>query len=724
MISLGTTWNAEIILSEEMLARHCLLCGPTGTGKSKLMESMALQIAAHGHGLTLIDKDGKTARDFFARISECLDKISPFRRRQVYFLQPSEEQMFAYDPFETKYTGRKYRLWLPQRVETVGRILGRKQGVVDYKEQVRRERYMSDVLFLVGTKVNGKHLGVNRALDVLDIGGGAWRRMFDKIAPYLPREILVDWLELQRMSPRDRKFYTDSTWNWFRAFLCHDLVKEMLDNKKQSIDFAEVIRSDGIIIADLEETPFFPEEPGDAVAALLSNEIADACYFEKRRHYLFLEEADKVFGEHIGDWLARARKRKLSLVISIQDLSALKNERTDLRGKALSQPGIHIAFRQKGREELEEFSHLFATGVLDFSVKLRPMDRPDGHDWHVVKERGTSITRNRAITNGASEMDTETEGETFGTSMVCTASQNRSRSRAISNTFMDTITWQDSDTEQEAFNLSKNKQKSQGASNARSWDEHQNLLGIPTAGIGGSHSDTESKAEGKQFGLSVMRGRTAADGGSRGNGGGVSNGTQEGEGRAVAIGNSQQVHGSSSKARGKNNSVTNGHAESESTHFRHIPLQRYREELYAEGLKTILEAQYARFKKILRRLGTGEFMIVGDDGIPAVGRAHFVPDPKFVCVENFKRMVWSWHPCFFVPTGESGTNGYTPSSGNSSRRSNNSSKQASSPATKLLAAAPKNSGNGKKSNTSGPSNGKKRGGRKTATECGESKRTP
>lgn len=276
-LHLGQTFDSEFILTEENLATHVLISGGSGGGKSKLTRLMIEQMAEQDQGCALVDTDSLTAQEAYAAI-HASTKVSAERKKKTILLQPGPEKTFKFDPFDTDLTGKEYRYWLFRQVKQTGRILGRKQGQADYKEQPTRERWMGNVLWLVGTKVNGKHLGLHRALDVLRLGTPAWDRMFSKVEPYLPDQVVFDWKELRTMSFRDRRLETHSTANWFIQFFS-DLVIETLSGPGEPINFRKIVSEGWTLLCDFGETSFFSKEQGEAFAAMVISSLLDAAYF-------------------------------------------------------------------------------------------------------------------------------------------------------------------------------------------------------------------------------------------------------------------------------------------------------------------------------------------------------------------------------------------------------------------------------------------------------------
>jgi DNA helicase HerA-like ATPase len=71
---------------------HIYIIGKTGTGKSTLIETMALQDLERGNGFALIDPRG----DLVARIAA---RVPPSRRNNVIYLNANDpSQPYGYNP--------------------------------------------------------------------------------------------------------------------------------------------------------------------------------------------------------------------------------------------------------------------------------------------------------------------------------------------------------------------------------------------------------------------------------------------------------------------------------------------------------------------------------------------------------------------------------------------------------------------------------------------------
>lgn len=85
-------------IKDEDRLLHLYVIGKTGTGKSTLLENMALQDLERGHGFALIDPHG----DLVARIAS---RVSASRRGDIIYLDATDpNQPYGYNPL--RHCGR------------------------------------------------------------------------------------------------------------------------------------------------------------------------------------------------------------------------------------------------------------------------------------------------------------------------------------------------------------------------------------------------------------------------------------------------------------------------------------------------------------------------------------------------------------------------------------------------------------------------------------------
>ena len=123
---------------------------------------------------------------------------------------------------------------LAARIEMVMEIMCRKEQIEDLKEFRRLSRVLENVLHLCGTKVNGKHLGLHKALDMAEFEGPYWDRVFEKLRPHLPIEIARDCSRIRSLPPVQKARETESCMNLLRRFLAGPLMKQIVKPEARS----------------------------------------------------------------------------------------------------------------------------------------------------------------------------------------------------------------------------------------------------------------------------------------------------------------------------------------------------------------------------------------------------------------------------------------------------------------------------------------------------------
>lgn len=105
---LGTATNHyadhAVVLDNSARLRHTFILGQTGTGKTTLLQRMAVDDLKAGHGFAFLDPHGDAAR-------ELLEYIPPHRMRDVVYLRPADaDRAFGFNILENVREREKDRL--------------------------------------------------------------------------------------------------------------------------------------------------------------------------------------------------------------------------------------------------------------------------------------------------------------------------------------------------------------------------------------------------------------------------------------------------------------------------------------------------------------------------------------------------------------------------------------------------------------------------------------
>lgn len=388
-----TTDGRPVVLPDFAFWQHALLVAPTGYGKTFVMAMILLQLALC-FGMLVPDRVGTLYELMTRHFAAHQDSMPEGMRKRIQCISLADGFEFSLDPFHTLYTGTKYYKWLNAQIERVKRLIARKQGQIDYKEQNRRGRVMTVILWLSAIRdpndASAAYVGFDRVDELLDMGTPAWDRIYSKKRSFLPKRITREIDRLRRMTPHQRNLETESTRNFFYQFFASDLIKDIVAPGKPVLDARRSIREDIILIVNLAEGEFTSPEEADAVSSLLLVFFFEAASVEKRRFIFGFEEVEKILHEDIDDFLSRARNNKVSCILVAQDLTSFQNRFADITSKAISQPDLHLTGLVRDRESLEKFAHLHGTASLPFEPNMIPMDRPDGYDVVTLPEHTDS----------------------------------------------------------------------------------------------------------------------------------------------------------------------------------------------------------------------------------------------------------------------------------------------------------------------------------------------
>ena len=188
MGTVGT--GVDVEFSDDELSTHMAIYGGTGKGKSKLLELMLRQIIDQKAGACIIDPHGDLVEDLMAYVLDHYQATDPAVFERIHYLEPgSNECRFRFDPFHYHgLPGESYDDWLKAKVESVARTIIRKQGEAGFEGKPRLERFLTNVLYACGVRVNpqGEHLGLGDALILFDTSHPKHAAVYSRISPFLP----------------------------------------------------------------------------------------------------------------------------------------------------------------------------------------------------------------------------------------------------------------------------------------------------------------------------------------------------------------------------------------------------------------------------------------------------------------------------------------------------------------------------------------------------------
>lgn len=300
--------------------------GKTGTGKSTLLRTMAMDDIANGRGLALFDPHGDLAHDVLQAVPES-------RRVDLVYLD-TPKGSWTFNPLAGVEQGQE-ALAVAELIEVFKKIWTDDWGP-------RLEHLLRNVLFTL-LEVPGSTLAdVHRLLTDQD-----YRR---ELARGLRNaEVREYWLrEFNWYSPAFRAVVTAPLQNKLGALLTDPRVHAIIAAPRSSVDLIGIMDQGKILLVNLSRGQI-GEGPAMMLGALLAARIgltglarADRPESRRRDFILYLDEFQMFATRSLATMLAELRKYRVSLVLANQYLGQLD---TAVRDAVLGNAGTLMCFR-------------------------------------------------------------------------------------------------------------------------------------------------------------------------------------------------------------------------------------------------------------------------------------------------------------------------------------------------------------------------------------------
>jgi type IV secretory pathway TraG/TraD family ATPase VirD4 len=320
---------------------HVYIIGKTGTGKSTLMERMALQDLECGNGFALIDPHG----DLVERIA---DRIPPKRLLDVVYLDAADPtQPYGYNPLRQVRPDR-IALAASGMMEVFAKLWPEAWGV-------RMEHILRNVLMaLLEQPATTLH-------DVLRIITDTKFRK--SIAASLRNETVRAFFqkEFDRFTFGYRADGIAPIQNKVGAFLADPLLNRILTAPKVDLHIRRIMDEGQVLLVNLAKGRI-GEDSSSLLGGLLVTTIGLAGYSRaeidptrRRDFFVYVDEFQSFTTLAMANMLSEMRKYRLGFTVAHQYLAQLE---PDVRHAVLGNTGTIISFRV-GAEDAPYLSREF-----------------------------------------------------------------------------------------------------------------------------------------------------------------------------------------------------------------------------------------------------------------------------------------------------------------------------------------------------------------------------
>lgn len=307
---------------------HVYVIGKTGTGKSSLIETMALQDLERGNGFALIDPHG----DLVARVAA---RIPTSQQDRVIYLNATDPtQPYGYNPL---------------RHVSENRIALAASGMMDvFKKMwpdawgVRMEHILRNVLMALLEQPDATLHDVLRLFS-----DNEFRK---RIAKSLRNETVRTFLlkEFERFSFGYRADGTAPIQNKVGAFLADPLLDRILTAPEKDLHIRRIMDEGKVLLVNLAKG-HIGEDSSSLLGGLLVTTIglaafsrADTPPAERRNFFVYIDEFQSFTTLALANMLSELRKYRVGFTVAHQYLNQLE---PDVRHAVLGNTGSIISFR-------------------------------------------------------------------------------------------------------------------------------------------------------------------------------------------------------------------------------------------------------------------------------------------------------------------------------------------------------------------------------------------
>ena len=347
-LSLFEGQEKSVKIKDEDRRRHIYTVGQTGTGKTTLLKSAFLQDVLQGKGAAFIDPHGDAALDI-------LGLIPASRKDDVIYFNPGDPQ-YALGMNILEWDNR----YTFQKTFVINELLAIVDKLYDLKLTGGPifEQYFRYSLHLL---LDDKEL--HTLNDVVRIFNNEDFRK--ELLARAPDPMVKEFWEKQAVQVKRELALTEITpyiVSKLTPFLANDLVRPIVNQKKSSINFRQIMDERKILIVNLSKG-LLGDINSYLMGMLVVAKLTMAAFSrqdipEEERHdfYLYIDEFQNISTDTIGTIFAEARKYHLDLFVGNQYLAQLKEP---ILKAVFGNVGTILSFRV-GNEDADILAKYFA----------------------------------------------------------------------------------------------------------------------------------------------------------------------------------------------------------------------------------------------------------------------------------------------------------------------------------------------------------------------------
>lgn len=403
----------SLVFPKQSRDKHLFVCGTTGTGKSKFLESLIRQDIRSWFksksGMLVLDPHGSlydSVMGWLARANVTRLPIIPIDLRQ-------DDWVISYNALRRRDEA-DCSVVIDNFVQAMAHVWG--AGGTDqtprfarWAANVLRALYENDL-----TLLEAEYL-----IDHLD--REARYVLMQKVQD---RSAKRDWQFANELKPRDFETELGSTMNRLQRFLRNGRMRSMFGHSKVSLDLRRALDEGHIILVSLATAGAkVSQEDADLFATLLLSDLWTAALERDKRDdikpfYLYLDEFQRFITPTIARNLDEARGFGLHLTMANQFPQQLLDQGehgTSLYHSIMENASSKAVFRLQSEENLRPLAQWLFRGVMNPDEVKHKLDSTKVMGYSEVERvsRTTGKTTTRSVTRGYADSEVTTESQSY-----------------------------------------------------------------------------------------------------------------------------------------------------------------------------------------------------------------------------------------------------------------------------------------------------------------------
>ena len=333
-------------IKKEDRDRHFYVIGKTGTGKTTMLDNMAVQDIQEGHGVSIIDPHG----EFVERM---LDFIPKERIEDVIYFNPDDKEFpVAFNIMENVRED--------QRPLVAAGLMGVFKKLWPDVWSARMEYILSNTVLALLEYPEATLLGINRMLSDKD-----YRK---KVIEYVTDDVVkAFWTqEFAKYTDKYTAEATPAIQNKIGQLITNPVIRNIIGQTTSSINLRRAMDEKKILLINLSKGKI-GEENSSLIGSMLVTKLylaamtrVDLPFYERTHFYLYVDEFQNFATPSFANILSEARKYGLCLTLAHQYVTQLDET---VRDAIFGNVGTMVVFRIGGADG-EVFEREFAPEIM------------------------------------------------------------------------------------------------------------------------------------------------------------------------------------------------------------------------------------------------------------------------------------------------------------------------------------------------------------------------